>query len=147
MAESKLLSIAWIMILIVGLGSIILGVIYISLGTLMPYHENFIGMTSSEIRIFNPKLMDFIGMLITLLGFFEISFGIMNMGVCLAGLRKGKKWAWITILFADAFVFIPMTYVNYIVGGLGMPFPIGFSALILWIVAMFLSAKKCLTSK
>ena len=147
MAESKLLNIAWIMILIVGLGFTIVGVIYVSLGTLMPYHENVIGLTSSEIRSFSPKLMNFIGELIRLLGFFLIGLGIVNIGLSLAGLRKGEKWAWITILLVDAVTVIPLTSDAYIVAGLGMPFPLLFLALIFWVTAMCLSAKESLTPK
>ena len=113
----------------------------------MPYHEKFIGMTPSEIRGFNPKLMYFIGGSISLLGFLFISLGIANISVCIAGLRKGERWSWITILSTDAFTFIPLTYVTYIVGGFDIPFPIMFSILILWATAMCLSAKEALTPR
>jgi len=135
------------MILVVGLTLMVAGVIYSSRGTLMSYHEKFIGMSPSEIRGFNPKLMDFVGGLISLLGFLFISLGIVNVGVCFASFRKGERWSWITILFTDAFTFIPLTYATYVVGGFDIPFPIMFSALILWVIAMCLSAKDALTLK
>ena len=133
------------MIFIIGLGFVAFGVIYSSMGTLMAYHEKFIGMTSSEIRGVNPKLMDFVGGSIRLLGFLFISLGIANIGVCIAGFRKGERWSWITILSTDAFTFIPLTYITYVVGGFDIPFPIMFSISILWVIAMCLSAKDALT--
>lgn len=110
----------------------------------MSYHEKFIGMTPTEIRAFNPKLMDFVGGSISLLGFLFISLGIVNVGVSLASFRRVERWSWITLLFADTFTFIPLTYATHVVGGFDMPFPIMFSALILWVVAMCLSAKQAL---
>ena len=147
MARSKSLNIASIMILVIGLTLVAVGVIYSSKGTLMPYHEKFIGMTPSQIRAFNPRLMDFVGGSISLLGFLFISLGIANIGLCIASLRKGERWSWITIVSTDAFTFIPLTYVTYVVGGFDIPFPIMFSALILWVAAMCLSAKEALTPK
>jgi len=135
------------MIFIVGLTLVAVGVLYSSRGTLMPYHEKFIGMTPSEIRGFNPKLMDFIGGSISLLGFLFISLGIANISVCIAGLRKGEKWSWITILSTGAFTFIPLTYATYLVGGFDIPFPLMFSILTLWAIAMCLSAKDVLAPK
>lgn len=135
------------MILIIGLGFVAFGVIYSYRGALMPYHEKFIGMTSSEIRGVNPKLMDFVGGSIRLLGFLFISLGIVNIGVCLASFRRGERWSWITILSTDAFTFIPLTYATYVVGGFDIPFPIMFSVLILWVIAMCLSAKDALAPK
>jgi hypothetical protein len=147
MAKSKLLSIAWIMILIIGLALIIAGVIYASQGTLMPYHEEFVGMTPSEIRNFNPELMVFVGGLIAQVGFLFISLGIVNIGLCLTGFRKGERSSWITLLVIDAVAFIPLTYASYLVGGFDMPFPIMLTVLILWVIAMCLSAKEALTSQ
>jgi len=135
------------MIFIVGLTLVAVGVLYSSTGTLMPYHEKFIGMTPSQIRGFNPRLMDFIGGSISLLGFLFISLGIANIGVCIAGFRKGERSSWITIMCTDVFTIIPLTYVTYVVGGFDIPFPIMFTVLILWVMAMCLSAKEALTPK
>ena len=135
------------MILIISLALIVTGVLYSSQGTLMPYHEKFIGMTPSEIRDFNPELMVFIEGSITLMGFLFISLGIVNIGVCFTSFRKGERWSWITILVTDAVAFIPLTCATYIVGGFDMPFPIMFFVLILWVIAMCLSAKEALTPK
>ena len=147
MVKSKLLNIAWIMILIVGSALIIAGVIYAFQGTLMPYHEEFIGMTSSEIHAFNPELMFFIGGLISQVGFLFISLGIANIGLSFTSFRKREMWSWITILLIDAVAFISLTYSSYLVGGFDMPFPLMFFVLILWVIAMGLSAKEVLTSK
>jgi hypothetical protein len=129
------------------LALIVAGVIYASQGTLMSYHEEFIGMTPSEIRNFNPDLMVFIGGLIGQVGFLFISLGIANIGLGFISFRKGERWSWITILVADAVTFIPLTYNSYLVGGFDMPFPIMFFVLILWVIAMCLSAKEVFSPK
>ncbi|HEU65294.1 MAG TPA: hypothetical protein ENN57_01345 [Chloroflexi bacterium] len=45
-----------IILIIVALFSVIMGIVYIARGTLMEYHEEFLGMTMEDIREFNPNL-------------------------------------------------------------------------------------------
>ena len=113
----------------------------------MPYHEQFIGMTPSEIRAFNPELMVFVGGLISQVGFLFISLGIVNIGLCFTSFRKGERWSWITLLVTDAVAFVSLTYSSYLVGGFDMPFPLTLFVLILWVIAMCLSAKQVLAPR
>lgn len=126
---------------------IIFGLIYVFNGTLMPYHWDFLyPITEADILLFSDKLMTLGELMIILVGFLFLSNGVSNLFIWYVGFRKGERWAWLASL-SVALIVIPLMYVISIIAGFNFPFQVGFSSLILWIIAMLLSAKECLSTK
>jgi len=67
-----------IILIIVALFSVIIGIVYIARGTLMEYHEVFIGMTMEELGKDNPKLASLAGIFVRLAGTLFIGVGVLS---------------------------------------------------------------------
>jgi hypothetical protein len=78
----------------VALFSVIIGIVYIARGTLMEYHEVFIGMTMEELVEYNPRLATLTGIFVRLAGTLFIGVGLLSIAVIYYGLRKAERWAW-----------------------------------------------------
>ena len=125
---------------------IVFGLLYALSGTLMPYHWDFVGVTEIQVEALSPELMILAELSIMLIGFLFLSNGITNLFIWYIGIREGKRWAWLASL-AGALIVIPLMYVILIVAGLNFPFQVGFTSLILWISAMLMTAKECISPK
>ena len=87
---SRILNIASAFIAIVD----IIGVVYALQNLfLLPIDEGLLGVTVSQIRAFNPKVMDQITLLYQFMGLYM--FGTTSSAAIIALLpyRKGEKWA------------------------------------------------------
>ena len=80
------------------------GVLYIAATTLLPYHLDYIGMSSADIQNFNPKLHNLIVVLIKMIGAFALLADLSLMMITLIPFRRGERWAWIS-LFAFGLMF------------------------------------------
>lgn len=136
-----------LLILSVNMILLVFGLIYAIRADLMPYHLEFIGIEDYEgIASLYPNIAILARLMIMLIGFLFLSNGIVNLAIWYVGFRKGSRWAWVSSLGA-ALILIPLMFVIYIVAGFGFPFPVGFTCLILWLIAMLFTAKEALSSK
>lgn len=83
-----------IILIIVALFSVIIGIVYTARGTLMEYHEGFIGITMEELGEDNPKLATLAGIFVRLAGTLFIGVGVLSIAIIHYGLRKAERWAW-----------------------------------------------------
>jgi hypothetical protein len=138
--DSRNLNIAVIIILISGIFLIISGAIYAILGTFMPYHVAYTGLTESEVAAYSPKLMFLISVFIRLLGVSVMIIGISSLYIAVYGIRKKEKWAWTGYAIASTLYTIPNFILTLLVTGfLGFPFLSSLIGGIFTIIALWLS--------
>ena len=142
LTESKKLNVAIICGIAICAFLIIQGIIYASLGTLMPYHRAYTGLTEESIRNFNPELMYLISVLIRLYGFIGISWGIALIFILFAGFRKCQKWAWFSFLISGIIYITPVFIFTYPIIGNIILYKICIFLCILWIIQLFLPYKE-----
>jgi hypothetical protein len=116
------------------------GLVYAILGTLMPFHEEFIGITMADIRTFNPELAILVGDFVRLIGIYLITIAISAFFVLIYGFWKKEKWAWIVFLIYLPILLLPLLVITYsLTGLLGIPFLSNFLGTIIQIIAFALS--------
>ena len=143
LTESKRLNIAIILLIIINILSIIVGIIYVVLGTLMPYHQDYLGLTPSQVSSYNSRLMFFIGVLIRMGGLAAVCQAITNLFIINYSFRNKEKWSWIVILITGLIYGIPMLIVTFtITGPVGGPFLLVIFVTVLFIIAMGISYKE-----
>ncbi|MFO7995984.1 MAG: hypothetical protein R6U93_02380 [Dehalococcoidia bacterium] len=135
-----MLKTASIILIIVALFSFVIGVVYVTQGTLMGYHQEFIGMTMEELAELNPNLATLAAIFIRLAGTLFISVGILLVAVICYGLRKAQRWAWWTTLIGMGVVNAPMVAITRPVGG--FPWMAAIVMLILFVIAIGLAARE-----
>ena len=86
-----------------GLMSSLLGEWYLENWMAM-MNEEFLPPTISEIRVFSPKLLDFMLFVTQTYGLFILFGSILFCIVALIPYRKGEKWAWYATLVTGAIV-------------------------------------------
>ena len=142
LTDSRNLNITIISLLILDLLFLLMGILYAVLGTFQTYHVDYIRMTASKVRNFNPKLMNLISFFIRLIGFCFISVAITGIIIIFIYIRKQEKSGWIIYLIQHLTVAIPLTWITSIVGGL--PFILVIIGWILLIIGMIFSYKEIL---
>ncbi|MFX1336989.1 MAG: hypothetical protein ACFFDK_00110 [Promethearchaeota archaeon] len=120
LTESKNLNIAIISLIILDLIMMIMGLLYVILGTFQTYHVDYIGMSASRVRSFNPKLMNLISMFIRMIGFGFLSVSIGGLIILFTGFKNKEKWGWMLYLFQHLMLAIPLMWITYVVGGLSL---------------------------
>jgi len=140
LTESRNLNIAIILLIILDIIMMIMGLLYIILGTFQTYHVDYIGMTASRVKSFNPKLMNLISMFIRMVGFGFLSVSIGGFIIIFTGFKKREKWAWMLYFLQHFMLAIPLVWITYIVGGLALILVI--IAWILLIIGIVLSYKE-----
>ncbi len=86
------------------------GVVYLINGTLgifLAAQEEFIRITPSAIRAFNPELMILIQVFEIMLGLLFTTLTIAGLFIFRYGFRKKEKWAWFAFLTWLPLVFLP----------------------------------------
>jgi len=142
LTDSRNLNIAIILLFILYIIWFIGGLLYASLGTFMPYHNEFTGLSESKVRNYNSELMILIGVFIRLIGFLYLNYAISNLYILFIGFRKKEKWAWIITLISGVVFFIPHLLITYVVLGLNINY-IGFIiCTIAWIFSLGISYKE-----
>jgi hypothetical protein len=129
-----------IILIIVALFSVIIGIVYIARGTLMEYHEVFIGMTMEELGEDNPNLATLAGIFVRLAGTLFIGVGVLSIAIIHYGLRKAERWAWWAILIGMGVVNGPMVAITSPVGG--FPWTLVIVLLIVFVIAIGLAARE-----
>ena len=118
LTDSRNLNITIISFVFLDLLLLIMGVLYAVLGTFQTYHVDYIGMTASKVRSFNPKLMNLISLFIRLIGFCFISIAITGMIIIFVSIRKREKSYWLMYIIQHILVAFPLIWLTFIVGGL-----------------------------
>jgi len=143
LTDSRNLNVAIVLFLITDTLLIITGAIYAILGTFMPYHVEYTGLTESDVAAYSSKLMFLISVFIRLIGIYEMIIGISGIYITIYGFRKKEKWAWTILLIASLIFSIPTLIATItITGVLGIPFLLGLFAGIISIIALYISYKE-----
>ncbi len=138
---SRVLNIASALIAIVD----IIGVVYALQNLfLIPIDEGLLGVTVSQIRAFNPNVMDQITLLYQFMGLYM--FGTTSSAAIIALLpyRKGEKWAWYTQLVIGGIALFGQLVLVYIAGNLlpAYMLPFNIILIILWLIGIILPIKE-----
>ncbi|MFX1256874.1 MAG: hypothetical protein ACFFAN_03365 [Promethearchaeota archaeon] len=140
LTESKRMNIAIVLFIIINIYGIIMGLGYAISGI---GYEREIGMTSSQISNFNPRLMDFIRYMVRMTGFNVICISITNLFILNYSFRNKEKWAWIVLLITGTTINVAVLIGNYLfVGPLSVSFIILCARASLFTIAMGISYKE-----
>jgi len=138
--DSKRLNIAIILLIILDLIILIMGLVYIITATFQSYHVDYMGITESQIRRFNPKLMVLISFFLRMVGFGFLSVSIGGFIIIFASFKKREKWSWLLYLIQHLLIATPLIWITLVVGGLSLILVI--IGWILLILGMLLSYKE-----
>ena len=98
------------------LGCLSGGIAYITATTLMPYHLEYVGMSTADIQNFSPKLHNLIVVLIKLVGAVATIFLSSAIVIFLIPFRRGERWAWITTFVLGLLYLISVLAATFYVG-------------------------------
>ncbi len=133
------------MLIVVALSSIIIGIVYISKGSMMDYHEEFAGMTMKEIAELNPNLATLATVFIRLAGTLFVSAGVSLIAIIHYGLKRGERWAWWATLIGMGVVNGPMVAITEPVGG--FPWRLAIIMLTVFVIAISVAGKQVFGKK
>ena len=137
---SRVLNIAVALIAIVD----IIGIVYALQNLTVPIDEGLLGVTVSQIRAFNPNVMEQITHLYQFTGLYM--FGVTSTAAIIAVIpfRKGEKWAWYTQLVIGGIALIGQLVLVYIGGDLLPSYMLPFNLLliVLWLIGIVLPVKE-----
>ena len=121
----------------------IIGIIYALQDFLIPIDEALLGVTVSQIRAFNPNVLNQITILFQFTGLYM--FGTTSLATIIAVLpyRKGEKWAWYTQLVIGGIALIGQLFIVYLAGNLlpSYMLPFNIVLIILWLIGIILPVK------
>jgi hypothetical protein len=125
----------------------VIGIIYALQDFLVPIDEVLLGVSVSQIRAFNPNVLNQITILFQFTGLYM--FGTTSMAAIIALLpyRKGEKWAWYTQLVIGGIALIGQLVIVYIAGNLLPSYMLPFNVvlIIFWLIGIFLPIKEFLS--
>jgi hypothetical protein len=96
----------WLWGLLMGLGMFVGGLLALFIAStrvVLPYDEQFVGLTRAQLISVNAHLIPFMAHDRVTLAGTMLTIGVLYCGLSLYGLRRGLHWAQVT-LFASAFV-------------------------------------------
>ena len=110
----------------------------------VPIEEELLGVTVSQIRAFNPNVMDQITLLSQFGGLYLLVTGLTSCVIALIPYRMGEKWAWYTQLVLAGLALFGQLILIYI-GEALLPayyLPLSIVLIIIWLVGMVLPVKE-----
>ncbi|MEM7130600.1 MAG: dihydroorotate dehydrogenase [Chloroflexota bacterium] len=117
--ETQITEEKWFWTTLLAVAMLVGGLLALFLGTfgvILPYDEEFVGMTRAELAAINDRLLPFMAHdRITLAGSM-LALGIFYLGLSYYGIRRGVHWACVTLLysalagFASFFLFLGFGY-------------------------------------
>jgi hypothetical protein len=134
---SRILNVATALLVIFGIWPIVWGLMVLFTPE---WYIEMSGVTVSQIRAFSQDLLDSMIFTTRFFGLCGLSAGLFVCVVSLIPYRKGKKWAWYTMLIIGGVLMSSYLLVLWTVGL--EPFPMIF--VILWILGLALPAKEIL---
>ena len=122
----------------------IIGIIYALQDFLIPIDEALLGVTVSQIRAFNPNVLNQITILFQFTGLYMFGTTSMAAIIALVPYRKGEKWAWYTQLVIGGIALIGQLVIVYIAGNLlpSYMLPFNIVLIILWLIGIILPVKE-----
>jgi hypothetical protein len=138
---SRILNVASAFVFIPAIMAVLFGLMNLFL---VPVEEGLLGVTVSEIRAFNPNVMDQITHLYQFTGLYLLATGLSSAVIALIPYRWGEKWAWYTQLIIGGLALTGQFILIYITGSLLPAYylPLGITLIILWLVGIVLPVKK-----
>jgi len=123
----------------------IIGIVYALQNLfLVPIDEGLLGITVSQIRAFNPNVLNQITILFQFTGLYM--FGTTSSAAIIALLpyRKGEKWAWYTQLVIGGIALIGQLVLVYLAGSLLPAYMLPFNVvlIVLWLIGIFLPVRE-----
>jgi len=105
-----------ILLLVIFAAGCLFGVAYIAATTLMPYHLDYIGMSSADIQNFSPKLHNLILVFLKLMGLSGLLIMANGIVITLIPFRRAERWAWISLFAVGLIDLISLLAVTFYVG-------------------------------
>jgi len=105
-----------ILLLVILAAGCLFGVAYIAATTLMPYHLDYIGMSSADIQNFSPKLHNLILVFLKLMGLSGLLIMANGIVITLIPFRRAERWAWISLFAVGLIDLISLLAVTFYVG-------------------------------
>ena len=105
-----------ILLLIVYVVGCISAIAYIATGTLMPYHFEYIGMSSADVQNFSMKLHNLIVAVLKLLGVALLLLMVSSIVITLIPFRRGERWSWISTFILGLIYCIASLAVTFYIG-------------------------------
>lgn len=87
---------AWLPIAVIGMVTVGMGLAFVMLRpnvVLLPEDQRYTGLTPEQLRVLDPELFSWIGMVFRSWGAFGIGLGVMITGLAAYGYRRGELWA------------------------------------------------------
>ncbi len=112
---------SWFWTLLMGLGMSLGSLLALGIAAtrvVLPYDEQFVGMTCDQLREVNPKLLPFMAHDRVTLAGTMVALGIMYVGLSLGAIRRGQHWAQVAVIasaslgFATFFFFLGFGYLD-----------------------------------
>jgi len=134
-----MLRVASTILVVVALFAVIIGIVYMAKGTLMPYHEDFLGESAMQAIAEHPTLAALATIFIRLTGTLFLSAGILLVAVIHYGLKKNERWAWWATLIGMGVVNGATAAITRPVGG--FPWTLAMILLVVFLFAIGLAAR------
>lgn len=141
---SRVLNVAAVLLVIVALGGIVYALQSLFLAPSDSEFQELFGLTISEVRAFNPNLMD----KITLVYHFDavnmLGLSLSLIFISLLPFRQGKKWAWYAVLVIFGVGLLGQLILVYTNANVLTSFylPSSIVLVILWLVGLLLPIKE-----
>ena len=111
-----------------------------------PFDEQLLGATFTQIRTFNPNVMDTMTLMGRFSGLYLLTTGLLGCFVIAIPFRKGEKWAWYATLVTIGIGLFGQLAFIYFAGSLLASYylPIAIVLVLLWATGLAASAKESL---
>ena len=138
---SRVLNVGSALLFIIAIMAVLFGLWFL---LFVPIEEELIGVTVSEIRAFNPNVMDQITHLYQFTGLYLLATGLSSVVIALIPYRWGEKWAWYQQLLITGLTLFGQFIIIYISSALVPAYflPVTIILIIVWLVGIVLPVKK-----
>jgi hypothetical protein len=139
-ALSTILNVAAVLLFITAVFGIVFGLMLL---VLAPLEGEAFGLTESEIRAFNPDLMDKITLVHRSEGLYMLCLSLALCFVSLVPFRNAEKWSWYLTLGIFGLALVGQAVLTYIGSNVLAEFylPAAILLVILWIIGLLLPIK------
>lgn len=102
---SAVLRFAWMFPFIAGLLTVGAGLYILAQpsGLSLRDHSDFVGMIGEQLAASSPRVFAFVNQEVRLVGVLFAGLGFLIAAISWGGLRRGERWAWLTLLGALSF--------------------------------------------
>ena len=137
---SRVLNVESALLFIVAIFGVVFGLQLLVLAPL----EAEVGVTESEIRAFNPNVLDKLTLTHRFEGLYMLSLSLVLCFISLVPFRKGEKWTWYLTLGTFGLALVGQVILTYMGTNFLAAFylPAAILLVILWIVGLVLPVKE-----